>query len=112
MPLKIAMIGASSIDFTRCLMQDLLVVPEFTETTFAFMDIDARNLDMVTQLCQCDIQINKLPAKIISTLNRREALKDADYIICTIRQGRLEAFHLDIDIPLKYGVDQCVGEPQ
>jgi alpha-galactosidase len=110
MPLKIAMIGAGSIGFTRCLMQDLLAVPEFAETTFAFMDIDPRNLDMVSQLCQRDIHANNLPAKIISTLDRREALRDADYIICTIRQGRLDAFQLDIDIPLKYGVDQCVGD--
>jgi alpha-galactosidase len=27
-----------------------------------------------------------------------------------IRQGGLEAFQTDIDIPLKYGVDQCVGD--
>jgi alpha-galactosidase len=112
MPLKIAMIGASSIGFTRSLMQDLLAVPEFAETTFALMDIDPRNLDMVTQLCQRDIQANKLPAKIISTLDQREALKHADYIISTIRQGQLEAFQLDIDIPLKYDVDQCVGDTQ
>ncbi len=112
MPLKIAMIGASSIDFTRRLMQDLLVEPEFAETTFDLMDIDPRNLDMVTQLCQRDIEANKLPIKTINTLDRREALKQADYILCTIRQGRLEAFQLDIELPLKYGVDQCVGEPQ
>jgi alpha-galactosidase len=110
MPLKIAFIGAGSIGFTRTLMHDLLAVPEFADTTLAFMDIDEQNLDMVTQLCQRDIQANKLPTKIVSTLNRREALKDADYVICTIRQGRLEAFQLDVDIPLKYGVDQCVGD--
>ena len=27
-----------------------------------------------------------------------------------IRQGGLEAFQTDIDIPLKYGIDQCVGD--
>lgn len=110
MSLKIAMIGAGSIGFTRRLMQDLLAVPEFADTTFAFMDIDANNLDMVTQLCQRDIQANHLPAQIHSTVDRREALKDADYVICMIRQGRLDAFQLDIDIPLKYGIDQCVGD--
>ena len=46
MPLKIAMIGAGSIGFTRRLMGDLLTVPEFAETTFAFTDLNAHNLDM------------------------------------------------------------------
>ena len=104
------MIGAGSIGFTRRLMHDLLVVPEFADTTFTFMDIDSMNLDMVTRLCQRDLQANHLPARIISTLDRREAIRDCDYVICMIRQGRLEAFQLDIDIPLKYGVDQCVGD--
>jgi len=74
MSLKIAMIGDGSISFTHRLMQDLLALPEFAETTFAFMDIDPRNLEMVTQFCQRDIQANKLPARIISTLDRREAV--------------------------------------
>lgn len=74
------------------------------------MDIDQRNLEMVSQLCQKDRDHFKVPAKITATLDRRSALADADYVICTIRQGRLEAFQLDIDIPLKYGVDQCVGD--
>ena len=110
MPLKIAMIGAGSVGFTRRLMTDLLTVPEFADTHFALMDISARNLDMVAQLCQRDIQANALPATISATLDRREALADADYVICMIRQGGLDAFQLDIDIPLKYGVDQCVGD--
>ena len=43
MPLKIAMIGAGSIGFTRRLMADLLTVPEFADTTFAFTDLNAHN---------------------------------------------------------------------
>ena len=110
MALKIAMIGAGSVGFTRRLMQDLLGVPEFADTTFALMDINERNLSMVTQLCERDIKANNLAAKVVPTLDRREAIQDADYVICMIRQGGLEAFQLDIDIPLKYGVDQCVGD--
>jgi alpha-galactosidase len=110
MPLKIAMIGAGSIGFTRRLMHDILAVPELADTTFALMDISVRNLDMVTQLCRRDIQANNLPAQVTATLDQREAITDADYVICTIRQGGLEAFQTDIDIPLKYGVDQCVGD--
>ena len=67
MPIKIAMIGAGSIGFTRRLMHDILAVPELADTTFALMDISQANLDMVTQLCQRDIRANGLPATIIST---------------------------------------------
>ena len=110
MPLKIAMIGAGSIGFTRRLMGDLLTVPEFAETTFAFTDLNAHNLDMIKQLAERDIAGNNLPAKIEATTDRRAALADADYVMCMIRQGGLEGFQTDIDIPLKYGVDQCVGD--
>ena len=110
MPIKIAMIGAGSIGFTRRLMQDILCVPELADTFFSLTDISKPNLDMVTELCRRDIAANKLPAKVLSSLNRRRAVADADYVICMIRQGGLEAFQTDIDIPLTYGIDQCVGD--
>ncbi len=110
MPLKIAMIGAGSIGFTRKLMHDVLAVPELADTHFAFMDISATNLDMIAQLAERDIKANDLPAQITTTTDQREAIRDADYVISVIRQGGLRAFQLDIDIPLQYGVDQCVGD--
>jgi alpha-galactosidase len=110
MPLKIAMIGAGSIGFTRRLMADLLTVPEFAETHFAFTDLSQHNLDMVQQLAERDIAGNHLPATITATTDRRAAIADADYVLCMVRQGGLEAFQSDIDIPLQYGIDQCVGD--
>lgn len=110
MSIRVAMIGAGSIGFTRRLMQDILAVPELADTTFAFTDISQQNLDMVKQLCERDIAANKLPAKIEATTDRRAAITGADYVICMIRQGGLEAFQSDIDVPLQYGVDQCVGD--
>jgi alpha-galactosidase len=104
------MIGAGSIGFTRRLMNDILGVPELRDTVFALTDISAENLEMVRQLCERDVRENQLPARVLATTDRREALRDADFIICTIRQGGLEAFQHDIDIPLRYGVDQCVGD--
>jgi alpha-galactosidase len=109
-PIKIAMIGAGSIGFTRRLIQDILGVPELQETRFALTDISATNLDRVYRLCARDIRENKLPAQIEAVPERRAALAGADFVICTIRQGGLEAFRHDIDIPLRYGVDQCVGD--
>jgi alpha-galactosidase len=110
MSLRIAVIGAGSIEFTRKLVQDVLMVPEFGDTVFAFTDISERNLDMVQRLAERDIKANRLAAHIEPTMDRRRALEGADYVINTTRIGGLRAFALDVDIPLKYGVDQCVGD--
>ena len=110
MSFKVAFIGAGSIGFTRGLLADILTVPEFHDIQVSFTDINPDNLRMVTQLCQRDIEENGLAIKIHATLDRREAFRDAKYIINCVRIGMLEAFETDVDIPLKYGVDQCVGD--
>ncbi|RKP57262.1 alpha-glucosidase/alpha-galactosidase [Cohnella endophytica] len=110
MAFKVAFIGAGSIGFTRGLLRDLLSVPEFKAIEVSFTDINPHNLDMVKELCQRDIDENGLGIRIHATTDRREALKGAKYVFCTIRVGGLEAFATDVDIPLKYGVDQCVGD--
>jgi alpha-galactosidase/6-phospho-beta-glucosidase family protein len=46
MPVKIAVIGAGSIGFTRGLMRDTLLVPELRDAEFRFMDINPRNLEV------------------------------------------------------------------
>ena len=108
--IKIAIIGAGSIGFTRKLMRDILTVPELQDTLFHFHDIDRKYLDMMTKLARREIKLNGVKAKIKATLDRRESVTDADYVINVARVGLIDAFRHDIDIPLKYGVDQCVGD--
>jgi len=110
MSFKIAFIGAGSLLFTRKLLTDIMSVPEFRDVSIAFTDINKRNLESVTALCQRDLEHNGIHTKIQATLDRREAFKDANYIINCVRIGGLEAFETDIEIPLKYGIDQCVGD--
>jgi alpha-galactosidase len=110
MPIKVAFIGAGSVGFTHRLVRDILAVEELQDTHFALTDISKHNLDMVAQLCRKDIAANNLPATLTATTNRRRALEGADYIVNCTRIGGLEAFKLDVEIPLKYGVDQCVGD--
>ncbi|QGG55973.1 alpha-glucosidase/alpha-galactosidase [Paenibacillus sp. B01] len=110
MSFKVAFIGAGSIGFTRGLLRDLLSVPEFAGIEVAFADIDPDNLERVRSLCQRDIDENGLAIRIQATTDRREALKGAKYILNTIRVGGLEAFRTDVEIPLRYGIDQCVGD--
>ena len=110
MSFKVAFVGAGSLGFCRQLLTDLLSVPEFKEIEIAFTDINEHNLSMVTELCQRDLKANGIATVIQSTTDRRAAFTGAKYVINCIRQGVLKAFETDIEIPLKYGVDQCVGD--
>jgi len=110
MSFKVAFIGAGSIGFTRNLLTDLMSVPEFRGIEIAFTDINQNNLDMVTRLCQRDLDSNGVNIRIRATADRREAFRGAKYIFNCVRVGGLEAFAKDIEVPLRYGVDQCVGD--
>lgn len=110
MSFKLTVIGAGSVGFTRTLFSDLMTVPEFRNIEVAFTDINQHNLDMVTTLCQRDLEENGVPIRIHATLDRREALQGARYIINCVRIGMLEGFETDVEIPLKYGIDQCVAD--
>ena len=111
MSFKIAFIGAGSIGFTRKLLGDLLTVPEFDSLEVALSDISEPNLDMIRQLAERDIRANGLDrVKLTATTDRRAAIAGARYVFCTVRVGGIEAFATDIDVPLRYGVDQCVGD--
>lgn len=108
--MKITFIGAGSVGFTRRLVGDMLMVPELRKAEITFMDIDEGNLDRVYQLTQRDIDANGIDIKIERSMDQREAVRDANYIFCVVRVGGLDAFEHDINVPLKYGVDQCVGD--
>src|SRR6476620_750427 len=56
------------------------------------------------------IKDNKLPAKVSATTDRRAAIKDADFVVVMIQVGGFDAFGIDYQTPLKYGVDQCIGD--
>lgn len=112
MTFKIAVIGAGSVGFTKKLCSDILKVPEFAAAgiEIALTDINAHNLDMVAQIIRRIVAVNNLPTRVTATTDRREALTGARYVMNVVRIGGLEAFESDISIPLKYGVDQCVGD--
>ncbi len=107
---KIAMIGAGSLIFTKTLSMDILATEALADSELALMSRTRPKLDRMEAFVQRVIDENDKPAKVWSTLDRREALDGAHYVIVTIQVGGLEAFGHDYNIPLKYGVDQCIGD--
>jgi alpha-galactosidase len=107
---KIAMIGAGSLVFCKTLSMDILATDALNDSEICLMSRTKPKLDRMEAFVKRVVKENGLSANVWSTLDRREALKDADYVIVMIQVGGLDAFRLDYEIPLKYGVDQCIGD--
>ena len=104
------MIGAGSLVFCQTLVKDILATKALQESEICLISRTKPKLDKMHDYVSRVIKENKLPATLTSTLERREALKGAKYVIVMIQVGGVDAFEMDYKIPLKYGVDQCIGD--
>jgi alpha-galactosidase len=107
---KIAFIGAGSLGFTEELARDILTFPLLQDATLALMDIHPERLEFAQTAVNKLVTEGKYPARVTATLDRAEALKDADVVLTTILAGSTEVWKHDIEIPKKYGVDINVGD--
>jgi alpha-galactosidase len=107
---RITMIGAGSIVFAKRMISDVLSYPELDGSAIALMDIDQHRLDLTSRLARrMAVQAGRR-VDVTATLDRREALEGADYVMNMIQVGGLDAYEKDIAIPQRYGVEQCVGD--
>jgi len=107
---KIAFIGAGSIGFTRELVRDIFTFPLLENAYIALMDINPERLDFAKRSVEKIIALGKYPVTVTATLERAEALRDADVVLTTILAGGTDIWRHDIEIPKNYGVDTNVGD--
>lgn len=108
---KVVIIGGGSLGFAGGLTRDILSYDATRDAEFVYVDVDPKRLDLGVQYAQRIIDEGAYEgASVRGTLNRREALDGADYIIISILVGGYEAIKGEIDIPMKYGIDQCIGD--
>jgi alpha-galactosidase len=110
MTTKIAIIGAGSIVFCKTLILDVLGIPGIGRTEFVLMAPSKKRTPQVERYINRVIDENGLEASIWLTTDLDEALHGASYVITTFQVGGLEGFRSDYEVPLKYGVDQCIGD--
>jgi len=107
---KIAFIGAGSVVFTKTLMSDIMVTPALHDSEFALMDPDMPKIERMKKFAERMLTENNVPGTVTATLDRREAITDADFIVVIFQIGGFDAYAVDYEVPLKYGVDQCIGD--
>jgi len=107
---KIAIIGAGSIVFCKTLLNDMFRTPALEGSTYALMGPTLPKLERMKKYADALIRKNGLQSRTYTTTDRQEALRGADYVIAMFQIGGVEAFRLDYEIPMKHGVDQCIGD--
>ena len=107
---KVAMIGAGSVVFCKTLMSDIMATPALAGCEFALMSRTEPKLRRMEDFGRRMLADNGIAGSVWATLDRREAIRDADFVVVMLQVGGIEAFEADYKIPLRYGVDQCVAD--
>ena len=103
---KIVTIGGGS-SYTPELVEGFIKrYDELPVSELWLVDIEAgrEKLEIVGALAQRMVKKAGLPMKVILSYDRREALKDADFVTTQMRIGRLPARVQDERIPLSHGM--------
>ena len=106
---RVAIIGAGS-GFTRPLTTDILLLPELESGSFVLVDIDAQRLELAHRLVEKIIELTGKNWSVEASTDRCKVLGGSDYVINTIEVSGLQTVRADNDIPLNYGVKQCIGD--
>lgn len=109
---RIAFMGAGSSVFAKNVLGDCILTPEIGATEIALHDIDPQRLEesrmminnIITNSGRKDITLS-------ATLNRREALTGANYVVDAIQVGLYEPCTVtDFEVPKRFGLRQTIAD--
>ena len=113
--MKLTFMGAGSTIFSKNVIGDTMLCPEFHNMEVALYDIDkARLEESYLLICKMNESINEGRAKVEKYLgveNRKAALKGANFVVNAIQVGLYDPCTIiDFEIPKKYGIEQTIGD--
>jgi len=107
---KVTFIGAGSAVFARQLITDILAVAGLDAGEFALVDVDVSRLDLARGIAERLVELSGKRWRVVASTDRRDVLPGSDYVINSIEVAGLQNVRFDYEIPLRYGVDQCIGD--
>ncbi len=108
--MRIVLVGAGSVEFTRNLLGDILSYPELADAEIVLHDIDADRLRTAERMADYVATALGATPRVEGHLDRRAALRGADLVVDTIQVGGAAATQLDFDIPARYGLRYTIND--
>ncbi len=106
----VTIIGAGSTVFARQIITDILNIDGLDEGQFALIDLDPTRLELAQAIAERLIALTGKRWSVRASTERQELLPGSDFIVNSIEVAGLANVRPDYDIPLKYGIDQCIGD--
>jgi alpha-galactosidase len=110
MGVRLTVIGGGSSSFAPALIRRLIRSELLADATLTLMDVNEQRVRTMEALAQKLIDGAGSELQVRATLDRRESLVDADFVIVTIAAGGMDAWEKDIEIPAKYGLIMHVAD--
>src|SRR5213082_4267371 len=107
---KVTMVGAGSSVFARQIITDVLAVDGLDSGVFALVDVDSTRLELARSIAERLVELSGKRWKVEASTDRRDVLPGTDFVVNSIEVAGLQNVRPDYDIPLRYGVDQCIGD--
>lgn len=109
---KITFIGAGSTIFAKNVLGDAMLTPSLADSHIVLYDIDEKRLrESEAMLKTINKNANQNRAEIQVYHDRKEALRDADFVVNAIQVGGYKpSTVIDFEIPKKYGLRQTIGD--
>ena len=97
------MIGGGAASFVPPLLRMFIESEELGDSQLTLMDVDAGRLETMVKLAEKLIEAESSPLRVSGSLDQRESLRDADFVIAAISVGGMDAWADDIEIPAATG---------
>lgn len=112
---KITFMGAGSTIFCKSVLGDSMLTPSLQNAEIALYDIDEERLEesyiLITALNKNINNSRSIVKKYLGVENRKEALRDATFVVNAIQVGLYDPCTIiDFEIPKKYGLRQTIGD--
>jgi alpha-galactosidase len=107
---KVTIVGAGSAVFARQIITDILNIDGLDEGTFALVDIDPNRLELAHKIAEKIVELKGKKWNVVTSTDRRDVLAGTDFVVNSIEVAGLANVRHDFDIPMKYGVNQCIGD--
>ncbi len=108
---KIVFLGAGSTVFVKNVVGDCIFTPEIGEFEVALFDIDLKRMDESRRMLEYLNGKYEGKAVIRTYVNRKEALKGADFVVNAIQVGGYKPCTVtDFEVPNKHGLRQTIGD--